>query len=102
MWGGRAGKSRAKRGEAACAKPHGVQPKRCGTCSAVGAKKCPLSDQKLFLLTCHWSPVTGNWSRLNGFTRQAGGPMRMGLALVAGLLLASAFPRIGVAGFAWV
>ena len=28
--------------------------------------------------------------------------MRMGLALLAGLLLASAFPRIGVAGFAWV
>jgi apolipoprotein N-acyltransferase len=39
---------------------------------------------------------------LRKFTVQAGERKRYALALVAGLLLAAAFPKLGIAGFAWL
>jgi apolipoprotein N-acyltransferase len=40
--------------------------------------------------------------RLNDFTSLEGNRARLAFAVVAGLLLAAAFPKFGVAGFAWV
>jgi apolipoprotein N-acyltransferase len=51
---------------------------------------------------CEESPALGKLRSLNGQRFRLDSSARVGLAIIGGLLSAAAFPKIGVAGFAWV
>jgi apolipoprotein N-acyltransferase len=100
----RSGKDRGPKSEVVAS--HEIQPCRSGyagdATERAGSGAVPLRTGRSAFFVARAAVVWASSLPLNGSSPNPADRVRLALAVCAGLLLASAFPKLGVAGFAWV